>query len=50
MERMKEAGSLDYIFGILQTLHKAIQAEINQLEDVFGKSNFELRLILNLKV
>ncbi|KAF2105873.1 fusicoccadiene synthase [Lophiotrema nucula] len=48
LEQMKQCGSLDYTYGILQTLYVAIEGEIARLEVLFGKDNFELRLLLNI--
>ena len=48
VEHLRDAGSLEYTRGVLQTLHDATEAEITRLEGVFGKRNFELRLMLDV--
>jgi geranylgeranyl pyrophosphate synthase len=48
LEHMKEAGSLEYTLRVLKTLYDAIEAEISRLESVFGKRNYELRLMVDV--
>jgi len=45
---MREAGSLDYVSGLLRALYAELEAEVGRLESVFGQVNDELRLMLSM--
>ncbi|KAF3070604.1 Ophiobolin F synthase [Daldinia childiae] len=46
LTHMREAGSLRYVFRVLEALHTELEAEVGRLESVFGKVNHEIRLML----
>ncbi|KAG8162573.1 hypothetical protein KVR01_008338 [Diaporthe batatas] len=45
---MSEAGSLQYVLHVLEALHAELEAEVERLEGVFGKTNHQIRAMLML--
>ncbi|KAJ6018568.1 hypothetical protein N7522_000635 [Penicillium canescens] len=51
LDRLREKGSLDYTFGVLQDLYLTVGRELDSLEDATGQKNWMLRMLLqHLKV
>lgn len=48
LEEIKASNSLDWTKFVLADLHSQVVAEIDNLERVFNKENFEIRTLLNL--
>ncbi|KIK55682.1 hypothetical protein GYMLUDRAFT_248493 [Collybiopsis luxurians FD-317 M1] len=48
LKYLKEAKSLEYTYSILADLHARIRQQIDELEEVLGESNTELRLLWEL--
>ncbi|KAI1292591.1 terpenoid synthase [Xylaria venustula] len=45
---IRDAGSLTYVLQVLRALHAELDAELRHLEDMFGRDNHEMRLMLAL--
>jgi geranylgeranyl pyrophosphate synthase len=48
VRRMTDAGSLEFTLQILRAMYRDLEAEVDQLEQDFGQSNFQLRLVLSM--
>lgn len=46
VERLRQKGSLEYTFGIMQELHVALEKELESLEAITGQKNWMLRILV----